>query len=80
MVEDNRGFIWIGTNEGVFRWKGDGTLTNFNHNRGLINNRVNSILTDKTGALWFCTEAGISHFDQDGKFFMSYTTSTGTGP
>jgi ligand-binding sensor domain-containing protein/signal transduction histidine kinase len=77
MAEDDQGSIWIGTNEGVYRWKGDGTLTNFNNNRGLVNNAVNNILTDRAGALWFCTEGGISHFDQDGKFFMSYTTTQG---
>ena len=50
---------------------------NLNTNRGLVNNSVNSILEDRTGNLWLSTEDGISRFDQDGKFFTSYTTKQG---
>src|SRR5215471_6665228 len=42
---------------------------------GLARNRVNRIILDSRGFLWFCTAEGLSRFD--GYKFVNYTTDQG---
>ncbi|MFT4523644.1 MAG: ligand-binding sensor domain-containing protein/two-component sensor histidine kinase [Bacteroidia bacterium] len=69
VIQDQKGFLWVGTRGGgVARFDGS-VFTNFQTKQGLINNFVNQIYEDKSGLLWIGTEAGLSIFD--GKDFKN---------
>lgn len=63
LAQDDRGFLWLGTNGyGVYRYDG-GQLTRLTTADGLAANNVTSILQDADGALWFATVGGVSRYD-----------------
>ena len=72
------GTQWFGTDLGIARHIGSNTLENwsiFNSDNGLVDNFVQAIAYDKTGALWFGTKGGISVFI--GEQWKSFTTNDG---
>ncbi|MDN8902010.1 two-component regulator propeller domain-containing protein, partial [Staphylococcus aureus] len=51
IVEDNKGFLWIATDNGVSRFDGK-YFQNFSVKQGLPSNEVLQILRDGTGNIW----------------------------
>lgn len=82
MAEDKTGNIWFGGGEnGLSRYDGK-TFTNFSVNDGLCENNITSIIEDKQGKLWFCSDiinasigGGICRYD--GKSFIGSNTKNG---
>ncbi|MCH7656946.1 MAG: SpoIIE family protein phosphatase [Bacteroidetes bacterium] len=63
MIQDSRGYLWLGTQGGgVSRFDGYNFI-NFNSEKGLANNTIRTILEDSKGNLWFGTDDGISFYD-----------------
>lgn len=72
IIQDSRGFIWVGTEDGLNRYDG------YNFNRythlpndtnSLSSNYINAICEDKDGILWIATNRGLNSFDvRSGKF------------
>ena len=62
LAEDDRGRIWVGTENGLARIDTEGQVEfALNTTDGLVNNRVNSLYFDQeNGALWIGTLAGMS--------------------
>jgi len=50
-------------------------FTNFTAARGLVNNRITSLMKDKNSHIWFGTLGGASEYD--GKIFKNYTVANG---
>ena len=66
ILQDNTGFLWIGTYDGLNRFDGlnfDVFKNNPDIASSLINNRVHSIYEDHSGNLWIGTEEGVSLLD-----------------
>lgn len=64
---DKAGNLWFGTSrDGVYRYDGK-AFTNFLETDGLCDNRINSIIEDRDGILWFGTANGLCSYD--GKTF-----------
>jgi ligand-binding sensor domain-containing protein/serine phosphatase RsbU (regulator of sigma subunit) len=61
VFEDSKGFIWIGTQDGLNRYDGYG-ISIFKHNpvdnNSLSNNFVSDVMEDRDGLLWFATSGG----------------------
>lgn len=75
LFQDNRGFLWIGTDRGVSRYDGV-SFRNFTTEDGLASNMIYCIFQSSDGAMWFGTyEGGVSRFD--GKKFQTFTTKEG---
>ncbi len=74
ILQDSKGYVWFGTNEGICRYDGAEYKT-FKVEQGLADNSVRAIVEDKAGTLWFMTRGGISAFD--GSKFTSYTVAEG---
>lgn len=66
LYRDERGFIWIGTREGLNRYNSNGIKT-FKHSKGdptsLFCNTVLRITGDSNGNLYLLCSEGVSHFD-----------------
>lgn len=60
MLQDSRGYLWLGTlGGGVARFDGEHFVT-FDVNNGLAGNMVRCLYKDAGGHLWFGTEKGLS--------------------
>ena len=63
ILQDNKGFLWIGTEGGGIS-KFDGhTFTNFSRKDGLQSEHVRVIFEDANDVLWFGTDNGLSFFE-----------------
>ncbi len=73
IAQDNDGFIWIGTSDGLNRF--DGYKVHSFHQmprekNSLIFNGVYSIVCDHRNGLWICTSEGISYYNKKtGRFY-----------
>lgn len=73
VAQDNEGFLWFGTEDGlnrydgysfqVYRHDGDDTLS-------LAHSRVQSLMVDQEGHLWVGTLRGLDRYDAKGDGFM----------
>lgn len=66
IIQDSRGFIWVGTSAGLNRYNG----YNFtvyknipNDTTSISSDRIESIMEDEYGGLWICTANGLNRFN-----------------
>ena len=57
IYQDNKGFIWIATQEGLSKYDGD-KFTNYNTANGLSHNMVNDMFESAEGKLWVAENNG----------------------
>jgi len=79
IFQDSRGFIWIGTYDGLNRYDGRNIKTyyqNISDTNSLINSWVNSITEDAAGNLWIGTFSGVSKLDVASGRFTNYNASS----
>ncbi len=75
IIQDSRGYIWLGTQAGLVRFDGH-TFHTYTIADGLADNTVNCIYQDKKGLLWIGTsQGGISVFN--GFSFRNITAKNG---
>lgn len=74
--QDSRGYIWIGTYEGISRFNGRDFITYNNHNSGLGGNIVKSITEDTENRIWVAYNGGIGILEDD-KIFKNITPEDG---
>ncbi|WP_124636041.1 histidine kinase [Taibaiella sp. KBW10] len=68
IIQDHNGFLWIGSNTGVYRF--DGThFRQFRTQDGVPDNEVLEICIDKYNRVWFCCFNGRVGFYDKGRFF-----------
>ncbi len=83
-IQDSKGFIWIGTQDGLVRWDGYRPKL-FRHISGdtssLPSNLINGLVSDGTGSLFVATSNGVvAHYDPATEHFSALpATRTGTG-
>lgn len=82
LFEDSYGFLWIGTNNGLFKYDGY-TLIQYQHNVfdpfSLPNNSINSIVEDQYHNLWIGSESYLIHFERNKEKFKGfYKNATST--
>ena len=74
IVQDQHGFLWVGTNEGLIRYDGY-ELILYRHDEenpnSLIENSLRGMTFDE-GNLWLATSAGISKFNIETETFTHY--------
>ena len=66
IIQDSKGYIWIGTNDGLNRYNGT-DMTVFKSDKkdknSIISSYILSLAEDKSGNLWVGTDEGISRID-----------------
>lgn len=66
IAQDNKGYIWTGTNFGLNRFDGYVNKKYYNNNLPLQNaytNRIRFVYPDNEGKIWLGTEGGLQYFD-----------------
>jgi ligand-binding sensor domain-containing protein len=64
MLQDSRGYIWMGTMNGLNRFDGSNIKVYKPYNSNIKGNYINNILEDKTGLLWIGTNEGLICYDR----------------
>ncbi|MGQ1890232.1 hybrid sensor histidine kinase/response regulator transcription factor [Thermophagus sp. OGC60D27] len=84
ILQDDRGFMWFGTKDGLSRYDGF-QFRNYRHEKNdstsIGNNCIRSLFQDSNGRIWVGTDVGayIYHPDQDRFELFDVTTSNGIG-
>lgn len=75
IIQDSRGFMWIGTRDGLNKYDGY-KFTVYNHNfqdnNTLSNNQVSDIAEDKSGNIWVATLDGLNKYDRKTGRFVRF--------
>lgn len=64
MIQDDKGFIWLGTGFGINRFDGV-EFKKWYEEDGLPNNRVNALRQTGDGKIWLGTDAGLAYIEND---------------
>ncbi len=80
LAEDAQGGVWIASEQGLNYWPGSGQrFTRFRHEAGansLMDDKVRSLLWDKTNRLWVGGSQGLQRMAKDGKSFETMVSKT----
>ncbi len=76
IMQDHKGFIWLGTQEGLIRYDGY-NFVSYTHDpldsTSLSENRVLCVVEDKAGTIWVGTgNGGLNRFDRTTNTFTSF--------
>jgi len=75
IFQDSRGFIWLGTTDGLSKYDGYKFVLyehDNNDKKSLIDNQIKAIAEDSQGNLWLGTANGISKFDYANEQFTNF--------
>ncbi|MGM0744130.1 MAG: sensor histidine kinase [Bacteroidota bacterium] len=64
LIQDSKGYIWVGTGYGLNRFDGKRFRQYYEEN-GLANNRVHTLFEDSENKIWVGTENGITVIKED---------------
>jgi diguanylate cyclase (GGDEF)-like protein len=64
LLQDHTGYLWVGTDNGLFRYDGS-AFRGFSHADGLTNTEILSLAEAPAGALWIGTNSGVSQASGD---------------
>jgi len=73
-VQDTRGYLWIGTDDGLNRFDGkQNTVFRhiYNDAQSIVDNEVHDLLITEDSTLWIATSNGVSYFDPSAQSFHS---------
>ncbi len=73
MLQDSKGYIWMGTNNGLSRFNGI-SFKNYEIKNGAVDNTISCLAMDKQGNIW-CGTAQEGVFIFDGKNFLDISDS-----
>ena len=77
ILQDNKGFMWFGTQDGLNKYDGY-SMTVYKYNptdpNSLVNNSINCLYQDREGLLWIGTGEGLSIFNLATNRFINIKT------
>lgn len=72
ILQDQYGYIWFGTWDGLNKYDGY-NFTTYSVNDGLSDHTINDMLEDGNGNLWIATNKGLNKFDRTTQTFTEFT-------
>ena len=76
IVQDQLGFLWVGTADGLFRYDGyqfKAYLHDPDNPRSVSHNRITALCADRSGLLWVGTNGGgLNAFSPETEQFQTY--------
>ncbi len=77
LLSDSKGFLWIGTNQGLFKYSlKNGSIINYKHNsidyNSLNSNNVIYLHEDKNNIIWIGTNKGLTKFNPNTEKFYRF--------
>lgn len=82
IYQDSRGYIWIGTNDGLNRYNGY-EFKHYKHDKydenSIANNYIVDIIEDKNGYIWVSTIGGLSKINPDTDKVKNYYSKEDSG-
>lgn len=75
IIQDNKGYIWIGTNDGLNRYNGDEIIefkSSVDKKNTIISNYIICLAEDKNNNLWVGTDQGISRINLENYSIKNY--------
>lgn len=75
IIEDHKGFLWIGTTNGLNKYDGQEVVTyefDSSDTTSISNNHIRKIVEDKKGDLWIATENGLNRYVREQNKFERY--------
>ncbi len=78
ILQDKKGFIWIGTNSGLNRYDGYTTEVYYNNtggNKSAYFNRISGLCLANNNSIWISTEAGLTLFNPSVMAFQKIQTA-----
>ncbi|HVS92881.1 MAG TPA: two-component regulator propeller domain-containing protein [Mucilaginibacter sp.] len=75
IIQDSRGFMWIGTRNGLNRYDGYKFIayrTDPKNTSSISNNMIQDIAEDKLGNIWVATQNGLDRYDRARGTFTRY--------
>jgi len=82
MIQDRQGFVWIGTETGLFRHDGYRSTRFQNDTRNphsLPGDLVSTLYEDELGKIWVGTDGGLARFEPDSGRFTPFIPEPGPG-
>ena len=79
ITQDAKGFIWMGTADGLNRYDGRNFHTFGTEELGTESAFVVSLCADDNGNLWIGTDTGITYYDYENDSFMPLTQKSDKG-
>ena len=83
-LQDKKGFMWFGTEDGLNRFDGYSFQVFRNDNsqqqRSLINDRVIFLNEDSFGKIWACTGGGVCYYDYETDSFHPFALDAQSSP
>lgn len=80
ILQDRRGFMWFGTEEGLNRYDGINVkvfTSSSKEIRSLPSNYIEALYEDKEGTVWVGTKSGLAKFDRATEAFTRYRSIPG---
>ena len=80
MIQDSKGFIWVGTNDGLARYNGYEFKiyrNEYGKKESLVGNYIVKIVEDRYGYIWVGTSSGVSRINTSDNKILNYTEDNG---
>ena len=82
-LQDKKGFMWFGTDDGLNRFDGYSFKVfryGYNENGTLLNDRILSLYEDSSGKIWICTLGGVCYYDYETDSFHPFALDSQSEP
>lgn len=75
IIQDSRGFMWIGSRNGLNRYDGYKFITyrfDSKNDNSLSNNMITDLVEDSSGNIWIATQGGLNKYERNTGNFIRY--------